>query len=364
MPRGSQPPSSPSGQAFSPGKHSLPVSGHSRGSWEQRSYSYDSITGPRNDNGDDEIPSFLGASSAVGFMKEVYGVFEGDRQDVSVVSHDTPGSTDTLLPATSSWFDDRSADGDVHHAMHDLLLPPRRTADELLHFYFNVVHPEMPVFYKPSFLQRYVRTFKLLLEIFSRNRYSYERLWTGSPPPPDGQERAFGTERKVTTSDLLFHCMLDIIFALGHVVRSLKTRTSSGSAQQTFIKRANRMLTLDLIGKPSLQLVHTLILMARYYQHQGLSNRNWIIVGMLIRIAQGLGLHMDVPGESQAQREERRRTWCACTTLDRCLALPLCHVPSLGPRVITNTTWQYPKHDFRKASNVVVSNTAPLAASH
>ncbi|KAH9210631.1 hypothetical protein DL95DRAFT_526187 [Leptodontidium sp. 2 PMI_412] len=283
MPRGSQPPSSPSGQAFSPGKRSLPVSGHSRGSREQRSYSYDSITGPRNDNGDDEIPSFLGASSAVGFMKEVYGVFEGDRQDASVVSHDTPGSTDTLLPATSSWFDDRSADGDVQHAMHDLLLPPRRTADELLHFYFNVVHPEMPVFYKPSFLQR------------------YERLWTGSPPPPDGQERAFGTERKVTTSDVLFHCMLDIIFALGHVVRSLKTRTSSGSAQQTFIKRANRMLTLDLIGKPSLQLVHTLILMARYYQHQGLSNRNWIIVGMLIRIAQGTFFNTSTGSEAGDQ---------------------------------------------------------------
>ncbi|KAG4440378.1 hypothetical protein IFR05_004118 [Cadophora sp. M221] len=154
MPRGSQPPSSPSGQVFSPGENSLPVSGHNRGSWEQRSYSYDSRTVPRNDNRDDEVPSFLGASSAVGFMKEVYGVFDGDRQVASAVSRDTPGSTDTLLPATSSWFDDRSADDDVQHAMHELLLPPRRTADELLHFYFNVVHPEMPVFYKPSFFQR------------------------------------------------------------------------------------------------------------------------------------------------------------------------------------------------------------------
>ena len=122
--------------------------------------------------------------------------------------------------------------------------------------------------------------------------------------------------------------MLDIIFALGHVVRSLKGCTSSKAAQQIFITRVNRALTLNIIGQPSLKLVHTLILMARYYQHQGLSNRNWVVVGMLIRVAQGLGLHVDVPGESQAQREERRRTWCACTTLDRFLPLlhPLCRI--------------------------------------
>ncbi|CZR67077.1 uncharacterized protein PAC_16976 [Phialocephala subalpina] len=299
MPRGWQTLKSPSGQGFSPAANSPPASGHNRVAWDHRSNSCDPGTASQNDNADDNTPSFLGTSSAVGFMKEVYGVFEADRQDASTVSRDTPGSVETLFPATSLWFNDRGAeDDDVQPSMQELLLPPRRTADELLHSYFNVVHPEMPVFYKPSFLQR------------------YERLWTGSPPPPDGQERTFGTDRKLTRSDLLFHCMLDIIFALGHVVRSLKSHSSSKSTQQIFIKRASRILTLDLIGKPSLRLVHTLILMARYYQHEGLSNRNWIIVGMLIRVAQGLGLHLDLPGESQAQKEERRRTWCACTTLD------------------------------------------------
>ncbi|PVH73269.1 hypothetical protein DL98DRAFT_469453 [Cadophora sp. DSE1049] len=297
-PRGSQPVTSPSGQVISPGSHSLPAAGHNSGYQQHRSYNYDSRSGLRNHGRDDDTHSVLGASSAVGFMKEVHSVFEGDGQDASAMNYDTPGSTDTFLPATSIWFDDRSEDDGLQYAMQEFLLPPRRTADELLHLYFNIVHPEMPVFYKPPFLQR------------------YERLWTAGSTPLDSQDRTLGIQSKATTSDLLFHCMLDVIFALGHVVRSLKTCTSSASAQQIFIKRVNRMLTLDLIGKPSLQLVHTLILMARYYQHQGLSNRNWIMVGMLIRIAQALGLHVDVPGESQAQREERRRTWCACTTLD------------------------------------------------
>ncbi|KAH7403013.1 fungal-specific transcription factor domain-containing protein [Cadophora sp. MPI-SDFR-AT-0126] len=292
----SRPRIEPSEQVQPSASYCLPAAGRSSGHREQKSYNQDSRSDPRKDSRTEVTTSFLGASSAVGFMKEVSGVFRAHGHDATTISHDTPSSSDTLLPATSVWFDDRSADDE--QTIQEFFLPPKRTADELLHLYFNVVHPEMPVFYKPSFLER------------------YGLLWTAGSLPSDSQDRTLGTEKSVSTSDLLFHCMLSIVFALGHVVQSLKLRTCSTSAQQIFIKIVNRTLTLDLIGKPSLQLVHTLILLARYYQHQGLSNRNWITVGMLIRIAQGLGLHVDMPGESQAQREERRRTWCACTTLD------------------------------------------------
>jgi L-cystine uptake protein TcyP (sodium:dicarboxylate symporter family) len=67
----------------------------------------------------------------------------------------------------------------------------------------------------------------------------------------------------------------------------------------------------------STQLLQALILMAQYLQTLNLSNRCWVVVGMAIRVAQGFALHLDVEGESQAQREERRRTWYSCVLLDR-----------------------------------------------
>lgn len=67
----------------------------------------------------------------------------------------------------------------------------------------------------------------------------------------------------------------------------------------------------------SIQVVQALMLMAQYLQTLTLSNKCWVVVGMAIRVAQGIALHLDVAGESQARREERRRTWYACVLLDR-----------------------------------------------
>lgn len=69
----------------------------------------------------------------------------------------------------------------------------------------------------------------------------------------------------------------------------------------------------------SLQLVQILLLMAQYLQTFSLSNRGWVLVGMALRAAQGLALHTDVAGESQLEREERRRTWYYAVLLDRCV---------------------------------------------
>ncbi|GJC81845.1 sorbicillinoid biosynthetic cluster transcription factor 2 [Colletotrichum liriopes] len=71
----------------------------------------------------------------------------------------------------------------------------------------------------------------------------------------------------------------------------------------------------------SIQLVQALILTAQYLQTLSLSNKCWVVVGMAIRVAQGIALHLDVAGESQAQREERRRTWHSCELLDSVLSM-------------------------------------------
>lgn len=145
----------------------LPDAEHTSSYHQQGSYTDESRSHPGKGQKDDDNSSFLGASSAVGFMKEVHGVFDMSVSDGGAMSQDTPCSTDTFLPAKSPWFDDRSTDDNLQQAMQEFLLPPRRTADELLHLYFNYVHPEMPVFQKPSFLRRYLSSITMIRPLFN-----------------------------------------------------------------------------------------------------------------------------------------------------------------------------------------------------
>jgi hypothetical protein len=110
-----------------------------------------------NTDGGNNSSSFLGSASAVGFMKEVYGSFHAGVQGTSATSFDTPKSSGPAFPATSTWFYDHGAgQDDIALSMEEFLLPPRRSADAFLHTYFDVIHHEIPVFHKPTFLQRLV----------------------------------------------------------------------------------------------------------------------------------------------------------------------------------------------------------------
>jgi len=119
-------------------------------------------------------------------------------------------------------------------------------------------------------------------------------------------------------SSRLFHCSLNIIFAIGmeYVIEDRK-EDALIELQESFFARADRILSMEAFLKPSLQLVQAFILMTRYLQRKGLSERCWTVVGMAIRAAQALGLQAENAVESQGQREERIRTWWACVILDR-----------------------------------------------
>lgn len=96
--------------------------------------------------------SYLGSSSAVGFMEEAY-------RSLPAASTASPASTGKPLSSMSSWFVDSGAHSNHDDVpMHDLWLPPRDVADQLLDTYFEYAHSEFPVFLKPIFLQQYVTT--------------------------------------------------------------------------------------------------------------------------------------------------------------------------------------------------------------
>ncbi|KFY90545.1 hypothetical protein V498_05887 [Pseudogymnoascus sp. VKM F-4517 (FW-2822)] len=198
----------------------------------------------------------------------------------------------------SSWFGDKSkGDQDSVVLGIDLVLPPRRTADILLRSYWIGAHPLLPIIHKSAFLTR------------------YERIWSGAPPSLENNR-----EESSRQSELVFHFMLNIIFALGCRFISISGQgqlPGDLNSKQPFFDRAMKLMTLDLLEDGSIELVQSLLITVQYIQTLELSNKGWVILGMAIRLAQSIGIHLDVGRESQAKREERRRAWCVCILLDR-----------------------------------------------
>ncbi|ETS76295.1 hypothetical protein PFICI_11682 [Pestalotiopsis fici W106-1] len=246
-------------------------------------------------------PAYLGSSSAVGFMSEVYQTFKsGNGGNSTNDNADVTAHDQNYAP----WFGRAGSMEDSNSIMADFVVPPRKIADGLIHHYWEGAHPLQPFIHKGTFMKR------------------YNELWQ-TDTADSGELHAFGRSKSVYTAQV-FHCTLNLVFALGCRFRSMSSgrqRPGSDRTHEQFAHRATRLLSLDLMDYGSIQLVQALILMAQYLQTLNMSSKCWVIVGMAIRVAQGLALHLDVAGETQAQREERRRTWHSCELLDSVLSM-------------------------------------------
>jgi transcription factor-like protein len=118
-----------------------------------------------------------------------------------------------------------------------------------------------------------------------------------------------------------FYGLFNILIALGslHSTPSLEGRLASSKAVtgDTFFDRAEHLITERTMSHNTILSVQVYILMAHYLQITGNVNKCWVMVGTAIRTAQGLGIHLSPASESQAQQEERRRTWSFCLQMDR-----------------------------------------------
>lgn len=171
-----------------------------------------------------------------------------------------------------------------------MVVPNRAVADDLLDCYETYYGPLFPILHMPTF------------------RESYRRLW----------EPKRETQRQDLTSEAIFHATLNIVFALGCLNNSkfepaLKLRTGD-----SFYRRARAILPLDALDVPSLGVVQYLLLTTNYLTYTKYSSRCWNVLGVAIRVAQALRLHMDVEASSdQLKREMSRRVWYHCVTLER-----------------------------------------------
>ncbi|KAK9241187.1 fungal-specific transcription factor domain-containing protein [Lipomyces kononenkoae] len=173
------------------------------------------------------------------------------------------------------------------------LIPSRPDCDVLVYRYFEVFDPIYHVLHKPTFENEYAS--------FWRHPEKADIVWIG-----------------------MLLCILTIAlqsFRLGGAPSSYLGRESDTwlgwqKAAEVCLVEGNFML------KGSIMIIRTLTLWLMSETRTTLNgnwmDRTWVSVGMIIRIAQSMGLHRDPKwfNISPYESEIRRQMWCVVTSLD------------------------------------------------
>jgi hypothetical protein len=187
-------------------------------------------------------------------------------------------------------------------------LPHRFVADRLLDAYFKYRHPLNCYLHEETF------------------RHRYQRLWLS--------EGVGGEE--ATEKNLAWLGLVNLIFAFGSDHAQISNRSNVDRSR--FFKRAKTLIFSGLLHAGSIELVQALLLMGQYLHSSLELNNCWTIVGLAIRTAQGLGLHLDASGFTSdiIEQEIRKRTWWGCFVIDRILSMKVGRPPTIhdGPGVI------------------------------
>lgn len=165
-------------------------------------------------------------------------------------------------------------------------LPQRALADDLVGCYFRNVHTLYPFLHRPTF------------------EAQYERTWTSGEQQDDE-----------------WLSMLNVIFALG--IHFAYGREDKSAASDRFFGYAQKLTSMEQFAQASLQTLQLLLLSGLYYQSTSRPNQSWNVIGLAIRIATTIGVHVDPVREhyDPIQIELRRRCWYGCFVLDSYVSL-------------------------------------------
>lgn len=216
-----------------------------------------------------------------------------------------PNSSSDLLFAFFGGTDGQTVTGDrdlfgqvfpAHYAVSEfvglLRVMGKEQLEQHLDSYFEIVDPLHHYLPTPWIMQRFERC-----------------VATNSLPPP--QEAA-----------LIF-----AILALGDLVGPNESSWQLVSASLHLL-RISKFLTM-----PSLDTVATFSYIAVYLQHEGRLNEYWPLMGMVIRMAQSMGLHRDPRWISNLSREEaevRRRIFHTIAAQETALSIMFGRPEGLG----------------------------------
>lgn len=210
----------------------------------------------------------------------------------------SPPLTDDLeeYPLVKSNFGSYSTNLRAALMLEKITLPPTDLMDDLLNEYFDFDWVTLPVVHRHTFYQRYRRLIAVANSRYRRDIPLEE-----------------ATELAAT------HTLLLGMLAVGQLAKPMSVDPSSVevSSAYEFHHHARTLLLVDLLSAPSLPVVQALVVHSRFLRRAGMLQESWTLTSMAHRLAEGLMLHVDMPGKTQAEREEQRRTWCSCVLFMR-----------------------------------------------
>jgi hypothetical protein len=226
--------------------------------------------------GEPSAKGYLGDTSTITFL---WGLMGKEQQNAPPRSDESPSSgtpNPRQIRNSSSSFDSRLA-----------MWPQRFLADHLVDCYMEFCYPQYPFIHGPTFRRR------------------YEAIWTSKEPQNN-----------------LLAGTVNLVFALGCQF-SPKISPKMG---QDFFQNAKSLLVFDLFGSGNLDTLQALVLMGLYLQCSKSPNHSWNVIGLAVRLAQSLGLHLNKTiqnSKTLLQREVRKRVWWGCFVLDSVSSLML-----------------------------------------
>ncbi|KAK5068330.1 hypothetical protein LTR44_000447 [Exophiala sp. CCFEE 6388] len=246
---------------------------------------------------------FYGSSSTVAFVDSVIQTAEQGAQTTDET--DAVQRPESLSSRGTTKVFRGANDDTMEMSDGGLVLPGKRLADALLQCFWDVVHPLFPVLHKRTFLE------------------AYEALWIRHSLQGESDG---GREDEESNT----YCMVNIVLALGAQFNKDFPPSQSARASNEFFQRSRRSLALDALDASTFAAVQTLVLTGIYLQSTNHATQCWKFVGLAIRAAQGLGLHLsDGPSSAPADASYKpdmdcqmtSRVWCCCLTLDRLVSM-------------------------------------------
>lgn len=228
---------------------------------------------------EETIEGFFGTSSAATFMQTVKKTVQ--QKVGGMTLSEQPRSTllnPSMRPPGSGLR------GAKQRSM-EYVLPSRRRADALLTAYWQYVHVLYPYLDKKQIED------------------DFESLWKADGSIVD--ERSF-------------MCLLNIIFALASQIDISTPIPERGRLANDFFTRATELL--DVIDTGSVRSVESFLMLGQYFQSTSEPHPCWVYIGLAIRTAQSLGLHLAETTEriNDVRVQQRlRKLWHGCILMDR-----------------------------------------------
>ena len=263
-------------------------------------------------NGKTLNSGFFGTSSAISFMSKVQEAIRNFNVVPAINFNEgvsdtgpNPSTNGSKRSAALLGLPWKTGAVDQEYDSIEYLVPARREADALVESYFKYVFCLRPYLNRATFQRRYMK-----LWIPDEIGFDQEQAISINPNKPS----------KTELDDIQFYVLLNLVFALGCRTNPSLSPYERISRSEKFFQRTQKSRIFEMLNEGSLELVQSMLLMGQYLQSTERSAQCWNVIGFAIRVAQGIGLHIDLPAttrRSQLEVEMRRRVWWGCIALDR-----------------------------------------------